>query len=185
MVGKEETYIKNDEQFNNFLNARGTARKKIIWEKSKTALDGEALSQFLEKLAGYLHTRERLELKGYSPEVLRLIEIPEGLTKERLKDRNYLGDLSRQLLQREIFTGDLVFDEEHEVYGLVILDQPERQAALPDRLESAGFGRLSETEKTAKGTARPGGFSGQSGQRSSSPGGTDTGIPDAVFYGRG
>ena len=78
----------------------------------------------MEKLNSYLQTRERLELKGYSPEVLRLIDIPEGLTKERLKDRTYLGDLSRQLLQQEIYTGDLVFDEEHEVYGLVILDQP-------------------------------------------------------------
>jgi DNA gyrase subunit B len=154
VTGKEETYIKNDEQFNKFLNARGTARKKIIWEKSRTALDGEALSQFLEKLNSYLQTRERLESKGYSPEVLRLIDIPEGLTKERLKDRTYLGDLSRQLLQQEIYTGDLVFDEEHEVYGLVILDQPGgKQRCLIDwNLQtSADFQKLRRLRKELPG----------------------------------
>ncbi len=119
--GKEETYIKNDEQFNRFLNARGISRKKIIWEQTKTSLEGDSLAQFLDKLNGYLQIRERLGLKGYAPLLLRLIEPPEVLTREHMKDQSFLKTLGRQMEQQDIATGDLVFDEEHEVFGLVIL----------------------------------------------------------------
>ena len=124
LSGKEETYIKDEEQFNKFLHARGTARKKVVWKSGKNSLEGEALSHFLERLNAYLQTRERLERKGYPQPVLGLIEIPDGLTKEKLKDPAYLKDLKNRLAAWEVPTGELRFDEEHQVYALEILDQP-------------------------------------------------------------
>jgi DNA gyrase subunit B len=152
--GKEETYIKNDEQFNRFLNARGISRKKIIWEQTKTSLEGDSLAQFLDKLNGYLQIRERLGLKGYAPHLLRLIEPPEVLTREHMKDQSFLRTLGRQLQQQDIATGDLVFDEEHEVFGLVILDQAGgKPRCLIDwnLLTSADFQKLRRLRKELPG----------------------------------
>ncbi|MBI5585077.1 MAG: DNA topoisomerase (ATP-hydrolyzing) subunit B [Deltaproteobacteria bacterium] len=152
--GKEETYIKNDEQFNRFLNARGITRKKIIWEQTKTSLEGDSLAQFLERLNGYLQIRERLGLKGYTPDLLRLIEPPEVLTREHLKDQAFLKDLSRRLQQQQIATGELVFDEEHEIFGLVILDQAGgKPRCLIDwnLLTSADFQKLRRLRKELPG----------------------------------
>ncbi len=154
LAGKEETYIKNDEQFNRFLNARGITRKKIIWEKTKISLEGDSLAQFLEKLNGYLQIRERLGLKGYAPQLLRLIEAPEILTREHLKDQAFLKDLSRQLQQQNIATGALVFDEEHEVFGLIILDQPGGKPRCQidwNLLTSADFQKLRRLRKELPG----------------------------------
>jgi len=125
--GKEETYIKDDNAFNKFLGQRGILKKRLFWKEKGKYLEGDALIQFLEKLNHYLRSQEKLELKGYNPEVLEIIsdpESPEGLTKERLKDRAYAQALKKYLEKRKIPTAEINFDEEHQAYSLTILDQP-------------------------------------------------------------
>ncbi len=125
--GKEETYIKNDEAFNKFLGQRGINKKRLYWEEKERFLEGEALIQFLEKVNHYLRSLEKLEVKGYDAEVLNIIadpDSPEGLTKERLKDPDYMKALKNYLEGRNIPSGELIFDEEHQAYVLMILDQP-------------------------------------------------------------
>jgi DNA gyrase subunit B len=125
--GKTENYIKDDDTFNRFLGQRGIAKKKLYWKEREKYLEGEPLAQFLEKLNEYLHARDKLELKGYDPEVLNIIadpEGPQGLAKERLKDRDYMKALKKHLESQKIPTGELNFDEEHQAYSLMILDQP-------------------------------------------------------------
>ncbi|MGA3085238.1 MAG: DNA topoisomerase (ATP-hydrolyzing) subunit B [Thermodesulfobacteriota bacterium] len=125
--GKEETYIKDDDAFNKFLGQRGILKKKLFWKEKEKYLEGDALIQFLEKLNHYLRSQEKLELKGYQSEVLEIIsdpESPEGLTKERLKDKAYTQALKKYLEKRKIPTAEINFDEEHQAYSLMILDQP-------------------------------------------------------------
>ena len=85
--GKEESYIKADEQFNKFLSERGLHHKKILFKNMDKALEGEALRLFLEKLKQVQLFQDRLENKGFPVEVLEIIVEEEGITKERLKDR--------------------------------------------------------------------------------------------------
>ena len=126
-VGKEETYIKDDDAFHRFLGKRGIHKKKLFWKEKEKSLEGEALIQFLEKINHYLRSLEKLEMKGFDAPVLEILADPEGpesLTKERLKDPAYMKALKKKLAGQEIPTGELVFDEEHQAYSLPILDQP-------------------------------------------------------------
>jgi DNA gyrase subunit B len=124
--GKDETYIKDDDAFQKFVGKRGILKKKLFWKEKEKSLEGEALIQFLEKINHYLHSLEKLELKGFDAPVLELLSDPEGpesLTKERLKDPGYMKVLKNKLEGRGVPTGELIFDEEHQAYSLPILDQ--------------------------------------------------------------
>ncbi|MEW6185663.1 MAG: DNA topoisomerase (ATP-hydrolyzing) subunit B [Thermodesulfobacteriota bacterium] len=124
--GKEETYIKDDEAFKKFLGQRGIHKKKLFWKEKEKYLEGEPLIQFLEKLNYYLRSQEKLEMRGFKPELLEIIADPdaaEGLTKERLKDRSYAQALKKNLEKKKVPTADIVFDEEHQTYSLPLLDQ--------------------------------------------------------------
>ena len=79
--GKEESYIKADDQFNKYLSERGLHHKKILFKNSDKTLEGEALRLFLEKLNQYLHFQEKLERKGFPVEVLEIIVDEEGSPK--------------------------------------------------------------------------------------------------------
>ena len=72
--GKEETYIKDDEQFNKYLNARGTARKKIIWEKYGNCLGGGGLKSVSGEIESVSSDPGTSGIKRVSPEVLDLID---------------------------------------------------------------------------------------------------------------
>lgn len=125
--GKEETYIKNDEAFNKFLGKRGILKKRLLWEEKGKTLEGEALILFLEKTNHYQRSLEKMELKGYDAEVLnRLADLdsPEALTKERVRNLEYMTSLKTVLEEKNIPIGDLLFDEEHQAYSLMILEQP-------------------------------------------------------------
>jgi len=122
--GKEESYIKADDQFKKYLNERGLHHKKILFKNIDKPLEGEALRLLLEKLNQYFHFLEKLERKGFPVEVLEIIIEEEGITKERLKDKPFMKSLEKRFQKKEIPTGDLIFDEEHQAYSMPILDQP-------------------------------------------------------------
>jgi DNA gyrase subunit B len=122
--GKEESYIKADEQFEKYLSQRGLHRKSLLFKNMDKAMEGEALRLFLEKLKQYQLFQEKLENKGFPIELLEIIVEEEGITKERLKDRPFMKGLEKRFQKKEIPTGDLVFDEEHQAYSIPILDQP-------------------------------------------------------------
>jgi DNA gyrase subunit B len=123
--GKEESYIKADDQFNKFLSQRGLQRKRVLFKNQDKALEGEPLRLFLEKLSQYLRIKERLERKGFSSLVLELIGDEEGITKERLKDQAYMKALKKEMEAKEISIGDMQFDEEHQAYAFSVLEGPE------------------------------------------------------------
>ncbi len=122
--GKEESYIKADEQFEKYLSQRGLLRKSLLFKNMDKALEGEGLRLFLEKLKQYQLFQNKLENKGFPVEVLEIIVEEEGITKERLKDRQYMKSLEKRFQKKGIFTGDLTLDEEHQAYSMPILDQP-------------------------------------------------------------
>jgi DNA gyrase subunit B len=152
-IGKEETYIKDDDAFQKFLGKRGIQKKKLFWKEKEKSLEGEALIQFLEKINQYLHSLEKLEMKGFDAPVLEILADPDGpesLTKERLKDPAYMEALKKKLAGQEISTGELVFDEEHQAYSLPVLDQPagKERYALDWNLQSlADFQNLRRFKK--------------------------------------
>ncbi len=127
LAGKEEIYIKDEEAFRRFLGQRGIQKKKLFWKEKEKFLEGEPLIQFLEKLNQFLLARHKLELRGYPAEILEVLadpDLPESLTKERLKEPAYMERLKAYLRSKDLSTADPVFEEEHQTYSLPILDQP-------------------------------------------------------------
>jgi DNA gyrase subunit B len=55
---------------------------------------------------------------------LEIILEDEGLSRERLKDKQYMKTLGKRFQQKGIPVGDMIFDEEHQAFSLPILDQP-------------------------------------------------------------
>jgi DNA gyrase subunit B len=123
--GKEETYIKADDQFNKFLSQRGLQKKRILFENQDKALEGETLRLFLEKLNQYLRLQEKLERKGFSRTLLDIIGDEEGISRENLKDTQFMEDLKQRMEAEGTPTGELIFEEEHQSYALAVLDGPE------------------------------------------------------------
>ena len=123
LSGKEETYIKDESQFNRYLGSRGTRQRRLRFDRMEKVLEGEAINPFLEKLDQYLRFMEKLENRGFPGQVLEILTGPEALTKERLKDQDYMKNLKKGLAEKNIPTADLIFDEEHQAHALIILDQ--------------------------------------------------------------
>ncbi|MFO8163449.1 MAG: DNA topoisomerase (ATP-hydrolyzing) subunit B [Thermodesulfobacteriota bacterium] len=119
--GKEEIFFHNEDSYNSYLIDR-VSRKETIWVEGKNQITGKKLRLLLHTMIDYLDTINRLAAKGYSSRFLNYI-CQKKISQDLIKDRDLTIALSQQLEEEDFFTKDVVFDEEHNRYELLLKDQ--------------------------------------------------------------
>ena len=118
--GKKETYFHNEDSYNSYLIDR-ISEKETIWVNGQTKITGKRLRLLLHALIDYLDRMNRLVKKGYSGRFLDLICRKE-INKNHIKDENLAISLSKELEKETFVTEEIIFDEEHNRYELLLKD---------------------------------------------------------------
>ncbi|MBW2075579.1 MAG: hypothetical protein JRI58_12685 [Deltaproteobacteria bacterium] len=100
--------------------------KRVCQEKKLTGRDGNLLLEkgdlylFLCNLIDYNKVINRLERRGLNGELIALLIENDLKDKDFLQDKERMTRLAQSLSSQGYQVGDLVRDEEHNVYELLI-----------------------------------------------------------------
>ena len=136
--GKSEIYLKNETEFSDYILKRASHDFSVKLGADEKKLSNHNLYVFLGNLSEYFTVVDGLERRGFKPELTEL------LIKERISDKRFLQDKERMLgLQQTLIgegyrPGDLVWNENRNVYEMMVTDDRETKESLAFKRLSAG-----------------------------------------------
>jgi len=119
--GKQEIFFHDEDSYNSYLIDR-VSEKETVWVNGKKKITGKKLRFLLHTLIDYLDKIDSLEKKGYNRRFLNLICLKE-INKNHIKDKDLTISLSKELEKEAFITEEIIFDEEHNRYELLLKDQ--------------------------------------------------------------
>ena len=119
--GKKEAFFHNEDSYNSYLIDRISERETVRVDGRKD-ISRKRLRLLLYTLIDYLDKTKTLRKKGYSSRFLNLI-CKKGINKDYTKDKDLTISLSKELEKEAFTTQEIIFDEEHNRYELLLLDQ--------------------------------------------------------------
>ncbi|MFO7687552.1 MAG: DNA topoisomerase (ATP-hydrolyzing) subunit B [Desulfobacterales bacterium] len=117
--GKNEVYLKDETEFNDFILKR-FCEDKVVKTGSGEQVSGHRLYLLLGNLSEYFRTMEKLNRQGIEP------KFAEFLAKEGIEDKNFLESRERMLLLRDHLktggfdAGEVIWNEEHGAYNIEV-----------------------------------------------------------------
>jgi len=119
--GKQEIFFHDEDSYNSYLIDR-VSEKETVWVNGKKEITGKKLRFLLHTLIDYHDKIDSLEKKGYNRRFLNLICLKE-INKNHIKDKDLTISLSKELEKEAFITEEIIFDEEHNRYELLLKDQ--------------------------------------------------------------
>ncbi|MDP4978290.1 MAG: DNA topoisomerase (ATP-hydrolyzing) subunit B [Desulfobacterales bacterium] len=117
--GKNEVYLKDETEFNDFILKR-FCEDKVLNIVSGEKVSGHRLYLLLGNLSEYYTIMEKMERQGISP------NFAEFLVKEGVEDKNFLESRERMLLLRDHLkdggfdAGEVVWSEERSAFNIEV-----------------------------------------------------------------
>jgi len=118
--GKNEMYLKNEKELNDYVLKRVCEQKNIKFGEEEKTLSDHKLYLFMGDLSEYFLALARLERRGFNPELI------EDLIKKGVADKNFLQnrenmtDLMLFLSQKGYEVGELSWNEERSIYEMMV-----------------------------------------------------------------
>lgn len=137
--GKNVVYIKHDGGLDDFLMKRVCNQKKVVGSEGEVLLQKESLYTFLGKLADYGNAVNRLRRRGFGKELIELLLKNNVTKREALQNKEKMNDLSKRLASEGFQVGELVRDEEHNTYELMLWREGKEGAELKVGWELVSF----------------------------------------------
>jgi len=119
--GKKERFFHNEETYNSYIIDR-ISEKETVWLDSEKRISGKKLRLLLYTLIDYLDKTNTLTKKGYTRRFLDLL-CQKDIDKSYINDRDLIASLSGELESEDFITEEIIFDEEHNRYELLLRDQ--------------------------------------------------------------
>jgi len=119
--GKKERFFHNEETYSAYIIDR-ISEKETVWLDSEKRISGKKLRLLLHTLIDYLDKTNTLTKKGYTRRFLDLL-CHKDIDKNYIKDRDLITSLSSELENENFITEEIIFDEEHNRYELLLRDQ--------------------------------------------------------------
>jgi len=118
--GKRESYIKDEEGFNNLILKRISDKEKILFEDGQE-ISGKRLENMLTGLIRFYSSLDSLSRKGYSRRFIELL-VSDGVTDKRLfKDRDFVEGFMQRLRENGFeVEGD--FGDENGYYEFMVTE---------------------------------------------------------------
>ena len=118
---KKQKYLDNEKELDEFLMRQATEKRTLVVEKnSSRPIAGTRLIAVLKRMKDYFYYLERLARRGKDPELIEaLLElgVPKG---SPFAKRDKAEALRGKLEKRGFDVGELVHDEEHNLYELMV-----------------------------------------------------------------
>jgi len=119
--GKKERFFHNEETYNSYIIDR-ISEKETVWLDSEKRISGKKLRLLLYTLIDYLDKTNTLTKKGYTRRFLDLL-CQKDIDKSYINNRDLIASLSGELESEDFITEEIIFDEEHNRYELLLRDQ--------------------------------------------------------------
>ena len=132
--GKKEAYLKDDNEFNEYLLKKVCGKHGVRIENIGKELSQEKLYLFMGNLSEYFLTLYKLKMNGIKPDLVEILNKAGLENKSFLQDDDKMWDL-KDLLEKEGYkTGELSWNENKEVYEMLI-ETPQTEDLTEDTLK--------------------------------------------------
>jgi DNA gyrase subunit B len=118
--GKGVIYIKHEAGLDELLMKRISHDKKVIGNDGGVLLEKESLYRFLGKVTDYGKLIDRLGRRGFDRGLIELLIENNVSNRDFLQDKERMTVLMKRLRSKGYQAGELIRDEEHNIYELVI-----------------------------------------------------------------
>jgi DNA gyrase subunit B len=149
--GKTEVFFHSEETYNSYLIDR-ISEKEVVQVDGRKEISGKRLRSLLYTLIDYLDKTNALTRKGYSSRFLDLL-CRKHINKDHTKDKDRIVTLSKEFEREAFVTEEIIFDEEHNRYGLLLRDQRDSGSFFKfnwELLASPEFQKLSSLNREIK-----------------------------------
>jgi DNA gyrase subunit B len=148
--GKNERYLKDEGELNNWVLKTVCDKKKLICGKGKGSkeLNGHNLFMFVTNVSQYLQVRDGLTKRGIPAELAELLVSAGVENKNFLKNQDKMNELLKQLIGRGYHTDEINWNDERGVYEITITGQ---NGDGEKKLVSGPAGRLFSPVKIGRG----------------------------------
>ncbi|MCW7754966.1 DNA topoisomerase (ATP-hydrolyzing) subunit B [Desulfobotulus sp. H1] len=129
--GKGGIYLKDENEYSRYLLKRVCDLKHIYVHNEETPLESEVLYTFLKNLDLFMLNQEKLQRKGYEPELMDIL-LGEGIKeKEDLKNEELMQRVHNHLLASGYEINQFMWNAERDIFELVVTS-PERKISLEE-----------------------------------------------------
>jgi DNA gyrase subunit B len=120
-AGKEELYIKDEGEFNNYLLNKISEKERILLENGQE-ISGGRLVKLLSGVVKFYESLNKLSRRGYSPRFIEFLA-SEGPTDKRFfKEEDFMEVFFDKLRNNGFRVQDVHLDEEGEYYEFLVTE---------------------------------------------------------------
>jgi DNA gyrase subunit B len=135
--GKNEKYIKDETEFNNFILKKICEKFEIVIGPDVRKLTGHELYNYVCQLSEYYIALEKLELQGFDVGIIETLVASGVNNKKYLQNKEAMTDLYEELLGKGYSVNTPTWHQEREVYEIII----ERSEGTSKKMKSIKIGR--------------------------------------------
>jgi DNA gyrase subunit B len=118
--GKNEIYLKHENQLNDHILKRACNKKNIRFGEEENILSEHNLYLFMTNLSEYFLIISRLKRQGIPGDLIELL-IKEGAeSKKFLQDRKKMTQLKKTLMEKDYHVDELTWNSERDVYEMMV-----------------------------------------------------------------
>lgn len=119
---KNGVYLKNENEYANYLIRRISSQKQIVLNGQDTPLTEDEFFEFLQNMTDYYNCMNQLHKRDYDTSLLVTL-IKDGVSSKRfVEEKSNLEGLSQKLKGQGYTPQQIEFDEERNIYEMDILD---------------------------------------------------------------
>ncbi len=118
--GKNEIYLKHENQLNDHILKRACDKKNIKFGEEEKILSEHNLYLFMANLSEYFLIISRLKRRGITGDLIELLIKEEVESKKFLQDREKITQLKKTLMGKNYHVGELTWNSERDVYEITV-----------------------------------------------------------------
>jgi DNA gyrase subunit B len=149
--GKAEVFFHHEDTYSSYLIKRISERETVLFN-GKKRISGKQLQSLLYEMIDYLDNMNILIKKGYSSRFLAII-CRKDIRKDHMENQEMVLSLSREFEEEGFVTKNVIFDEEHNRYELLLRDAKNNGLSFTfnwELLRSPEFKKLASINQTLR-----------------------------------
>ena len=132
--GKNEIYLKHENQLNDHILKRVCDKKNIKYGEEENILSDHNLYLFMANLSEYFLIISRLKKQGIISDLIELL-IKKGVeNKKFLQDRQKMTQLKETLTEKDYHVGELTWNLERNVYEMTVTPSFGKRGLFSEKL---------------------------------------------------
>ena len=128
--GKNEIYLKDEQDFNEYILKRTCEKKVVSYGKEKEELSNHRLMIFLGNLAEYYKVLTNIEKRGFFQDLTETVIRQSTIRKKFLGDEDQMMVLKQELAKQRYETIDLKWNNELDTFEMTVIPMDELKSEL-------------------------------------------------------